>query len=333
LNPPPPTPIVTPTATDIPCGKSTGVITVNVTGGTAPFNYSLNGASPVPNNIFSGLVAGNYRVNVKDAAGCSVEVNVTVKQIGSTLAVNPVSPDIPCGQRTGTIILNVSGGVPPFSYSLNGATPVTNNTFSGLATGSYKVTVKDGAGCSVDANVIIKQIGSNLAVNASAADVPCGQRSGKITMNVSRGTSPFLYSLNGATPISNNVFSNLSAGSYKVTVKDAAGCSVDASVTVKEIGCLPISESKVFVPTAFTPNKNSQNDYLQPYLLRISELTYFKVYNRWGQLVFLTTTMGKGWDGNISGIQQPGDTYTWTLVCIDIDGKVIRQNGRCLLIR
>ncbi len=139
--------------------------------------------------------------------------------------------------------------------------------------------------------------------------------------------------MNGLTPIASSSFSNLAAGSYKVTVKDAAGCSSDASVTIKEIGCLPISESKVFVPTAFTPDNNNKNDYLQSYLLNIRELAYFKVYNRWGQLVFQTITIGKGWDGNIQGVKQPGETYTWILACIDIGGKVIKQNGRSLLVR
>ncbi|MFN2438336.1 MAG: gliding motility-associated C-terminal domain-containing protein [Chitinophagaceae bacterium] len=57
------------------------------------------------------------------------------------------------------------------------------------------------------------------------------------------------------------------------------------------------------------------------------------VYNRWGQLVFTTNTMGKGWDGKIHGIPQPSETYTWILACIDIEGKPIKQSGRSLLIR
>ena len=55
--------------------------------------------------------------------------------------------------------------------------------------------------------------------------------------------------------------------------------------------------------------------------------------SRWGELVFQTNTIGKGWDGNIQGVQQPGETYTWILACIDIGGKVIKQSGRSFLIR
>jgi len=319
-------------AGDIVCGQSNGTITINATG-ISPFTYSLNGATPVTRNTFTGLAAGTYKVTVKDAAGCNVDVSVTIKLVGSTLAAAATATDIACGQSTGSITVSVTGGISPFTYSLNGATPVAGNTFSGLVAGSYKVTVKDATGCSVDASVTIKQIGSTLTSTATASDIACGQNTGSILVNVTGGISPFTYSLNGATPVISNTFSGLAAGTYKVTVKDAAGCSADASASIRQIDCLPITEPKVFVPTAFTPNNNSKNDYLQPYLLNIRELIYFKVYNRWGQLVFQTNIKGKGWDGNISEIQQPGETYTWILACIDIDGKVIKQRGRSLLIR
>ncbi|MFN2440178.1 MAG: gliding motility-associated C-terminal domain-containing protein, partial [Chitinophagaceae bacterium] len=163
--------------------------------------------------------------------------------------------------------------------------------------------------------------------------IACGQSTSIITVNITGGSSPFTYSLNGATPVATNVFTGIIAGTYTITVKDEAGCSAEASVTIKKIDCIPISETRVFVPMAFTPNKNGKNDHLQPYLLNIRELTYFKIYNRWGQLVFSTTEIGKGWDGNINGIQQPEETYTWILKCIDIDGKLIKQSGRSILIR
>ncbi|MBD0289192.1 MAG: gliding motility-associated C-terminal domain-containing protein, partial [Flavisolibacter sp.] len=62
-------------------------------------------------------------------------------------------------------------------------------------------------------------------------------------------------------------------------------------------------------------------------------LVYFKVFNRWGQLVFQNNTIGKGWDGTFNGIQQPTEIYTWILECIDNNGKTIRQSGRSLLLR
>ena len=107
----------------------------------------------------------------------------------------------------------------------------------------------------------------------------------------------------------------------------------DNSVQVRVVECAPIAEANVVVPSAFTPNSNNANDYLRPIMNNIRQLTYFKVFNRWGQLVFQTNTIGSGWDGTLKGIQQPTETYTWTLECVDMDGNIIRQSGRSILIR
>jgi gliding motility-associated-like protein len=62
-------------------------------------------------------------------------------------------------------------------------------------------------------------------------------------------------------------------------------------------------------------------------------LKYFKVYNRWGQLVFETNTIGSGWDGTIKEVKQPVETYSWILECTDIRGNKLKKSGKSLLIR
>ena len=89
----------------------------------------------------------------------------------------------------------------------------------------------------------------------------------------------------------------------------------------------------VFVPTGFTPNKNGANDVLRPIFYKIDTLTSFKIYNRWGQLVFQTAEKGVGWDGTLKGVAQPSETYTWTVECRDIVGNPIKKSGKSLLIR
>mgnify|MGYP003286366489 FL=1 len=89
----------------------------------------------------------------------------------------------------------------------------------------------------------------------------------------------------------------------------------------------------MFVPTAFTPNGNNANDQLKPILYSIRELKYFKVFNRWGQMVYQTNVMGDGWNGTVKGVQQPTETYSWIVECIDVDGNLIKKSGRSILIR
>jgi gliding motility-associated-like protein len=89
----------------------------------------------------------------------------------------------------------------------------------------------------------------------------------------------------------------------------------------------------VYVPTGFTPNGDGRNDVLRPYLAAIKELSFFSVYNRWGQLVFTTNQPGNGWDGTINGIQQPVGTYVWRLKAVDVVGNVYIRQGTTTLIR
>ncbi len=339
VNAPPPVPTQPVAVPSQPnCTIASGTITVTSPAPAPGISYSINGTDYTnTTGNFSGLAPNTYSLTVKNSYGCTSPARIVMINAPPPVPTQPIatSTSSTCAVATGTITVTSPAPATGIAYSING-TDYTNTTgiFNKLAPGTYSVTAKNSAGCvSPVQSVTVNPSSSTLAATARAADIACGQSSTTITVNVTGGTAPFTYSLNGATAVSTNSFPGIAAGSYKITVKDAVGCSVEAGITIKQITCLPIPGPKVFVPTAFTPNNNNQNDNLQPYLLNIRELTYFKVYNRWGQLVFQTNTIGKGWDGNINGIQQPVETYTWILACIDIDGKVIKQSGRSLLIR
>jgi gliding motility-associated-like protein len=94
-----------------------------------------------------------------------------------------------------------------------------------------------------------------------------------------------------------------------------------------------ITQPKVFVPSAFTPNGDGRNDQLRPIAVGITHIDYFRVYNRWGELVFSTTTNGKGWDGTVNGKPQQTNTYAWIVQAIDYTGKTFFQKGTVTLIR
>ena len=116
---------------------------------------------------------------------------------------------------------------------------------------------------------------------------------------------------------------------YKVYVTNALGCIDSASVLVKIFRTNP----QIFVPTGFTPNGDGLNDILKPIAVGIQRIEYFRVYNRWGQLVFSTTVNEHGWDGRIGGKQQTTNTYAWVVKAIDYTGRPIIQKGTSTLIR
>lgn len=116
---------------------------------------------------------------------------------------------------------------------------------------------------------------------------------------------------------------------YQVTVYDAAGCADQATILVK----IYKSNPRVFVPTAFTPNRDGKNDLVRPIAVGLTKLEYFRIYNRWGQLVFETTENGRGWDGKLGGTEQGSGTYVWIVKGKDFLGKVVFDKGMVTLIR
>jgi gliding motility-associated-like protein len=93
---------------------------------------------------------------------------------------------------------------------------------------------------------------------------------------------------------------------YRIQITSAGGC-----ITTDTLLVLVLNKTEVFVPKAFTPNTNGVNDLLRPILVNIPFIKYFQVYNRWGQLLFETKTLGLGWNGLYRGTAQPVETYTW----------------------
>ncbi len=115
---------------------------------------------------------------------------------------------------------------------------------------------------------------------------------------------------------------------YYVTATDSLGCSGQASVKVTVFRSLP----DLFVPNAFTPGRGS-NGLFRPIPVGISQLLYFRVYNRLGQLVYSTSRMGEGWDGTIDGRQQATGVYVWVAEATTYTGKDIARKGTVILVR
>ena len=116
---------------------------------------------------------------------------------------------------------------------------------------------------------------------------------------------------------------------YTVAVIDSIGCTASDNilVTVNRNG------PDIFVPTGFTPNSDGKNDLLKPTVVGITQQFYFSVYNRWGQQIFFTNEIGKGWDGTWNGAAQPSGAYVFVAEGKDYLGKKVTKTGTAVLIR
>ena len=115
---------------------------------------------------------------------------------------------------------------------------------------------------------------------------------------------------------------------YSIKLTTSAGCiTVDTQV-------VKINKNIViYVPNAFTPNSDNLNDVLKPFMIGIKELVYFKIFNRWGELVYETKNIKDGWDGRYKGTPVQSHTLIWILQGIGADNKIYNAKGSTVLIR
>ena len=211
-----------------------GSIAVIATGGVPAYSYSLNGGPSQPGNVFAGLASGTYVVTVADANGCTDTVHTIV---GNSYAVTGSllnQTNVSCfGGADGTVSVQLSGGVPPYSYSINGFTFQPTSTFTGLTAGNYTVILRDSKGCTAFVPVSISQPGLLTITIDSLQNVLCsGQAQGGIFIHVNGGTGPYSFSWSNSATTQN--VTNLGAGTFNVTVIDAKGCNSSSGATISQ---------------------------------------------------------------------------------------------------
>lgn len=240
--------------TNVNCfGESNGAITITNANGTAPFTFSQDGGTFLTGTLpysINNLSAGTFEIAVKDSNGCTGFVTKTVTQ-PALLSATIITVQSTCfGQSTGSISVATAGGSGALSYSWTGAGSYTSSqkNISGLAAGSYSLTVMDNNGCTALLNVVVPN-SNPITVSETITNVSCrGSLTGAISLTVSGGSgSGFAYSWTGSTIATSEDISNLGAGTnYKVTITDiGSGCTVSKSYIITQPASnLAISTSK-----------------------------------------------------------------------------------------
>jgi gliding motility-associated-like protein len=235
-----PLPVVNRSQTNVLCfGESNGAIDISVATGKSPFVFDWTGAGVVPaSEDQAGLASGLYSVIVTDANSCSSGlVQMTITQ-PSALSGNITSQkDVSVsGGNDGSVTVSGSGGTSPYLYKLGAGSYQPSGTFGSLISGSYKVTVQDKNLCTSDVNVTILQPSSTLSGSiTSFTDVLCfGTSSGTVTAVGAGGATPYTYRLDAGSYQPSGTFGTISAGSHKVTIRDAVGVTFDLDFTIAQ---------------------------------------------------------------------------------------------------
>lgn len=328
--------ISTPTSTIICEG---GSVTLSANGGTT-YQWALNGAN-IPgatNPTYSASLPGVYSVQINNASGCS---GTSSNTITLSLVRRPTADFTSTGSCasfpvTFTNQSTVSNsGIVTYSWTFgNGSTSTNvNPTAVYSSPGNYNVTlIVTPQACPALSSSITKPI---TVINATP-----NQRYTSLNAVVNRNLqlqartfTGAIYQwipptgLNNAT-IVNPIFNSNRQQEYLIKIATPDGCVVTDTLLVR------IFDGRgIYLPKGFTPNGDGNNDKLTPRLVGISRLIFFKVYDRWGQLMYQTSIAGEGWDGTFKGVKQPIETYTWVAEGVDIDGNTIRETGNSMLLR
>jgi len=206
-------------------GGNDGTITVTVVTGNEGYEYSLTSTTTTTNTTgsFTGLVAGDYSVSVKDSKNKTWQKDVTIGQAApSELSVTLALDHVTCHSgNNGKITVTATGGILTYVYKLDDGNYQDGNTFESLTAGDYTVTVKSGDFI-VTKNATITQPTALNATHSVVHPTSPGAN-GTITISATGGTTPYQYKLNDGEYLSSNIF-NATSGTHTVTVTDANSC-------------------------------------------------------------------------------------------------------------
>lgn len=285
-------------------------------------------ASPVANPA----VTSQYRLRAV-LGRCTMYDTVNV--IVHTAPIPNAGPDgdICYGQ---SYTLQGSGGAiynwtpPLYLNTLTGANPVSTPTM----TTTYTLAVTDAIGCqSLVTDEVKVAVKRTMKLSTFPFDTIAHPGDQFRLRAISPGIS---YSWSPATGLSSTVVPDplVTVGiagdeiRYQVVGVDAEGCKAEGYVKIRVY-----KGPDIYVPTGFTPNGDGTNDRFTPFPVGIKSYSYFRVFNRWGQLLYSTTKMNEGWDGKLNGREQPSGTYIWMVEGLTKDNRLVTKKGTVILIR
>ena len=329
--------LVTPTENFI-CDGTARVL--SATGGST-YQWYFNTQPVVGANAatFNALQAGTYTVDfISDKACVSKSSNPIIlsliKKPQASFTYTTYCKDIQT-RLTSTGDVSLSGAVAytwttAIGQSLSG-TPV-NYTFPASGNQSMKLVVTPNL-CPALADSITRVIAvqeATKAIRYPAVNAIIGKSTGLTARNIGISylwsPSTGLSSLSSRTP---DVITSAER-QYLVSITSEAGC-----VTVDSQLVRVFKEREIYVPKAFTPDRDGVNDRIYPILVGMNKINQFRIFNRWGVLVYDNkgANSATGWDGTYKGMAQPMETYVWVAEGVDNDGNVIKRSGNIVLIR
>jgi gliding motility-associated-like protein len=321
-------PVVNVTASGSPkviCDTGNVTLTGISSGNTMTWNGVSLKNDPNPAVVSS---AGVYTVTATSADGCTASSTVSV--LSSTISVKVLDSTNTCqGKPEGAITIRASGT--GLSYLWNNDS--TSQNLSDIGAGSYTVTVTDKNGCTSTTSATLILFPPTIVKISNDTTINSG---GEATLWASGGIN-YTWTPTGSlsnSSIYNPVADPTQTTTYTVLVKDTNHCAATDSLTVTVKDQFNCDTLSIFIPTAFSPNGDGQNDvlYVRGKQTCISQFN-LQIFDRWGELVFESASLGNGWNGSFRGEPMNTAVYTYHLSVTLSNGKPFVKKGNITLLR
>lgn len=314
---------------------SDGEILISKNGGIGDYTYDWAHDTSLDSARATGLVAGNYSVEIQDEFGCFNELSILVTEPDQPVFVDQVTIDsVDCyGDSTGRINLIVKGGTAPYTATWDDVAAQTGLRPRDLPAGTHTVIITDNNQCVLTESYTISESTPFSYMVTDTLPSRCKVPEGFARISASGGTAPYSFNWLTTGGDNGNEATELPTGENALIVTDDKNCKYDATVYINSIA------PEIYEPNAFTPNGDGVND--------VFNLVYtcdgnglLNIYNRWGDLVYSTTDLLEGWTGksNTGTTAQdlPAGAYIYHLrynIVLDGIPYEIERKGSIVMIK
>ena len=306
-------------------GSNTGLIEVNASGGTPPYNYNWTSNSNfnATGNFIDSLFEGQYTVEVIDQNNCLSSSDFTVFEPDSILQFTIDVTKSCLNEDIGTASLNITGGIPNYHIDWLGNDPTA------LATGQYSVLVTDDADCIVQENFTIDLFPipeANFYVDSIV-------RVNSVVSPTNQSKSDISWYWNFDNNLSSVEESPIVIYEYQdyytitLTVFNTYGCSDTTSTEI-----FAVNDLALYIPNSFTPNNDLKNESFKVSIMNHNTFE-ISIFDRFSRLLYNSDDENEGWDGTHKGKAVQNGTYVVKIYATDLFGKVFKQTKTIHLIR
>lgn len=286
-----------------------GSAIVSVAGGTTPYTYTWSDNNTTHAPAVTGLSPDiYYYIVVIDKNLCIAEDSILVTSPAEILTgITGTTPATCYGGQDGAAVIWSSGGTGTRTYSWSGRPDITGPAGTGLGAGTYLITVTDDNACSDTISLNISQAAMINAVYQTDSTSCIDADDGKIILHAYGGMPPYSYNWSEALA-TDSILANLHSGTYSVTITDSRQCTETRSAIV-----YASPEVCLEIPTAFTPNQDSNNDTWEIKGIQFYPQAQVVIYNRWGQIIFESKGYNTPWDGKYKNNDVSSGPYVFIL--------------------